>query len=105
MDKLIYNLLYSNHSLVTKRYVKGFILFIDDWLKRDRFVFISWSGCLLFPAAYLSIGGWFTGSTFITAWFTHGLASSYIEGCNFLSTAVSIIFGSYNLIYGEYIIN
>ena len=59
------------------------------WLKRDRFVFIGWSGILLFPSAYLSIGAWFTGTTFVTSWFTHGLASSYIEGCNFLTSAVS----------------
>ncbi|WAL59780.1 photosystem II D2 protein (photosystem q(a) protein) [Thermocoleostomius sinensis] len=61
----------------------------DDWLKRDRFVFIGWSGLLLFPCAYLSIGAWFTGTTFVTSWYTHGLASSYLEGCNFLTAAVS----------------
>ena len=33
---------------------------VDDWLKRDRFVFVGWSGLLLFPTAYLSVGGWFT---------------------------------------------
>ncbi|MDJ0900490.1 MAG: photosystem II D2 protein (photosystem q(a) protein), partial [Xenococcus sp. MO_188.B8] len=22
---------------------------LDDWLKRDRFVFVGWSGILLFP--------------------------------------------------------
>ena len=27
-------------------------------LKRDRFVFVGWSGLLLFPTAYLAIGGW-----------------------------------------------
>merc|ERR1719231_1709609 len=62
---------------------------LDDWLKRDRFVFIGWSGILLFPTAYLSVGGWFTGTTFVTSWYTHGLASSYLEGCNFLTAAVS----------------
>jgi photosystem II P680 reaction center D2 protein len=62
---------------------------MDDWLKRDRFVFIGWSGLILFPCAYLCLGGWFTGTTFLTSWFTHGLASSYIEGCNFLTAAVS----------------
>lgn len=62
---------------------------MDDWLKRDRFVFIGWSGLILFPCAYLCLGGWFTGTTFVTSWFTHGLASSYIEGCNFLTAAVS----------------
>ncbi|MCU0570480.1 MAG: photosystem II D2 protein (photosystem q(a) protein) [Oculatellaceae cyanobacterium Prado106] len=62
---------------------------IDDWLKRDRFVFIGWSGLLLFPCAYLAIGSWFTGTTFVSSWYTHGLASSYLEGCNFLTVAVS----------------
>jgi photosystem II P680 reaction center D2 protein len=37
----------------------------------------------------LSLGGWFTGTTFVTSWFTHGLATSYLEGCNFLTAAVS----------------
>ena len=48
---------------------------LDDWLKRDRFVFVGWSGLLLFPTAYLAIGGWLTGTTFVTSWYTHGLAS------------------------------
>ena len=34
-------------------------------LKRDRFVFVGWSGLLLFPTAYLAIGG-LTGTTFAT---------------------------------------
>jgi len=42
---------------------------VDDWLKRDRFVFVGWSGLLLFPTAYLSVGGWFTGTTFVN----HGI--------------------------------
>ena len=62
---------------------------IDDWLKRDRFVFVGWSGLLLLPTAYLAIGGWLTGTTFVTSWYTHGLASSYLEGANFLTAAVS----------------
>ena len=24
---------------------------VDDWLRRDRFVFVGWSGLLLFPCA------------------------------------------------------
>ncbi|MBD2259579.1 photosystem II D2 protein (photosystem q(a) protein), partial [Pseudanabaena sp. FACHB-2040] len=28
---------------------------LDDWLKRDRFVFIGWSGLLLFPCAYMAV--------------------------------------------------
>jgi photosystem II P680 reaction center D2 protein len=62
---------------------------LDDWLKKDRFVFIGWSGLLLFPCAYLAVGGWFTGITYVTSWYTHGLASSFLEGCNFLTVAVS----------------
>jgi len=33
---------------------------MDDWLRRDRFVFVGWSGLLLFPCAYFALGGWFT---------------------------------------------
>jgi photosystem II P680 reaction center D2 protein len=61
----------------------------DDWLKRDRFVFVGWSGILLLPTAYLSVGSWFTGTTFVSSWWSHGLASSYFEGCNFVTVAVS----------------
>ncbi len=79
------------YSLVILRQDFGKILFnlSDDWLKRDRFVFIGWSGLVLFPSAYISVGGWFTGTTFVTSWLTHVLASSYLEGCNFITSAVS----------------
>ena len=82
-------LIYSTRFLLTNGYLVGSITLLDDWLKRDRFVFIGWSGLLLFPTAYLSLGGWLTGTTFVTSWFTHGLATSYLEGCNFLTAAVS----------------
>merc|ERR1719261_1281188 len=68
---------------------RGVFDLIDDWLKRDRFVFVGWSGLLLFPSAFLAVGGWLTGITFVTSWYTHGLAISYLEGCNFLTAAVS----------------
>ena len=68
---------------------RGWFDVLDDWIKRDRFVFVGWSGLLLFPTAYLAIGGWLTGTTFVTSWYTHGLASSYLEGANFLTAAVS----------------
>jgi photosystem II P680 reaction center D2 protein len=68
---------------------RGWFDVLDDWLKRDRFVFIGWSGLILLPCAYLSIGGWFVGTTFVTSWYTHGIASSYLEGANFLTAAVS----------------
>jgi len=29
----------------------------------DRFVFVGWSGLLLFPCAYFALGGWFAGTT------------------------------------------
>ena len=72
---------------ITER--RGLFDRIDDWLRRDRFVFVGWSGLLLFPTAYLALGGWLTGTTFVTSWYTHGLATSYLEGCNFLTAAVS----------------
>eukprot|EP00850_Spirogloea_muscicola_P023831 SM000392S14720 [mRNA] locus=s392:35282:39638:- [translate_table: standard] len=68
---------------------KGLFDSMDDWLRRDRFVFVGWSGLLLFPCAYFALGGWLTGITFVTSWYTHGLASSFLEGCNFLTAAVS----------------
>ena len=68
---------------------RGSFDLLDDWLKRSLFVFSGWSGLLLFPPAYVSLGGWFTGTTFVTSWYTHGLASSYLEGCNFFTAAVS----------------
>merc|ERR1711968_123210 len=54
---------------------RGWFDVLDDWLKRDRFVFVGWSGILLFPTAYMAIGGWLTGTTFVTSWYTHGIAS------------------------------
>ena len=74
---------------------RGWFDVLDDWLKRDRFVFVGWSGLLLFPTAYLAIGGWLTGTTFVTSWYTHGLASSYLEGANFLTAAVSTLLQGY----------
>ena len=70
-------------------YFIGSLILLDDWLKRDRFVYIGWSGILFLPNAYLSLGSWFFGTTFVTSLFTHGLASSYLEGCNFITASVS----------------
>jgi photosystem II P680 reaction center D2 protein len=30
---------------------RGIFELVDDWLKRDRFIFIGWSGLLFFPCA------------------------------------------------------
>jgi len=86
---LVYSASVWTRFLEKKGYLLGSATLLDDWLKRDRFVFIGWSGCLLFPTAYLSLGAWFTGTTFVTSWFTHALATSYLEGCNFITAAVS----------------
>jgi photosystem II P680 reaction center D2 protein len=75
--------------MATKAYLPGSVTLLDDWLKRDRFVFIGWSGILLFPTAYLAVGAWFTATSFVTSFFTHGLATSYLEGSNFLTAAAS----------------
>jgi photosystem II P680 reaction center D2 protein len=61
------------------------ILILYDWLKKDRFVFVGWSGLLLFPTAYLAVGGW-TGTTFVTSWYTW-FSNFILEGCN-LTAAV-----------------
>jgi photosystem II P680 reaction center D2 protein len=37
----------------------------------------------------LAIGGWFVATTFVTSYYTHGIASSYLEGCNFITSAAS----------------
>ena len=36
---------------------RGWFDVLDDWLKRDRFVFVGWSGLLLSATAYLAVGG------------------------------------------------
>lgn len=82
-------LIYSTRFIASKSYLPASLTLLDDWLKRDRFVFIGWSGLLLFPTAYLAAGGWFTATTFVTSFFTHGLVTSYLEACNFLTAAVS----------------
>ena len=54
-------------------------------LKRDRFVFVGGLDFFFFPLLILQLGSWLTGTTFVTSWYTHGLASSYLEGANFLT--------------------
>ena len=34
---------------------RGWFDVLDDWLKRDRFVFVGWSGLLLFPLLILQL--------------------------------------------------
>ena len=57
----------------------------------NAIVLSLWAGLdyYFFPLLILAIGGWLTGTTFATSWYTHGLASSYLEGANFLTASVS----------------
>ena len=49
-----------------------------------------WVGLDYYFSHCLSCNWWAaTGTTFVTSWYTHGLASSYLEGANFLTAAVS----------------
>ena len=50
--------------MASKAYLPGSLTLLDDWLKRDRFVFIGWSGLLLFPTAYLSAANRFWSQVF-----------------------------------------
>ena len=36
-------------AVVRAQNERGVFDVLDDWLKRDRFVFVGWSGILLFP--------------------------------------------------------
>jgi photosystem II P680 reaction center D2 protein len=47
---------------------EGLFGLIDDWLKRDRFVFVGWSGLLISLCLFI-LGGWLTGITFVTSWY------------------------------------
>ena len=86
--------------MATSGYLLGSITLLDDWLKRDRFVFLGWSGLFLFPTAYLSLGAWLTGTTFVTSWFTHGLATSYLEGCNVLTQHLPTVWAIHYYCFG-----
>ena len=61
------NLYFASNFMVTQGYSIGSTTFLDDWLKRDRFVFLGWSGLILFPTAYVSLGAWFITTSFITS--------------------------------------
>ena len=78
--------------------------YMHDWLRRERFVFVGWSGLLLLTCAYLAVGSFLTGITYVSSYYTHGIASSFIEGCNVLTAAVSTpsnVFGHSLLMFGD----
>ncbi|RYR38177.1 hypothetical protein Ahy_A09g043146 [Arachis hypogaea] len=64
---------------------KIYCLMIDGIQKEEGHY---WYSLLLFSCAYFASGDWFIGTTFVTLSYTHVLASSYLEGCNFLTAAV-----------------
>ena len=53
---------------------RGYFDLVDDWLKRDQ-LRLYWLelDSYFYLAAYMAIGGWLTGTTFVTSWYTHGL--------------------------------
>ena len=52
---------------------------MDDWLRRERFVFLGWSGLMLFPTAYLALGGLWT---FVAFHGTLGLVGATVRDCS-----------------------
>ena len=74
------------NSISLLRSYDYFITFTPNYTKRmvrcpwmtglNAIVLSLWAGLdyLLLPTAYLAIGGWLTGTTFATSWYTHGLA-------------------------------
>jgi hypothetical protein len=74
---------YSNNQEYLWNTQNNLFDIVDDWLRRDRFIFVDWFDLLLFPCAYFAVG---VGSkphryhlcNFISL-YTYGLASSYLE--------------------------
>ncbi len=54
------------------------LLILDDWLRRERFIYIEWSGIVLFLCSYPCSGSGFAGTTFIIG-YSLGLGSSTLE--------------------------
>ena len=63
---------------------RGWFDVLDDWIKRDRFVFVGLVWTTSFPLliSQLVAAYW---HYVCHSWYTHGLASSYLEGANFLT--------------------
>ena len=47
------NLIYSAVYVDRRGFLGGAVMLLDDWLKRDRFVLIGWSGLYYFPLLIL----------------------------------------------------
>ena len=61
----------ASSTLTPQVYQEGWFDKLDDWLKRDRFVFVGWSGLLLFPACEprKAVGVWYC-LTSLSPWTT-----------------------------------
>ena len=64
---------------------RGWFDVLDDCL--NGIALSLWVGLdyFFFPLLILQLKMLTTGTTFVTSWYTHGLASSYLEGANFLT--------------------
>ena len=63
-----------------------------SWMTGLNAIVLSlWVGLdsFFFPLLISQLVKPLTGTSFVTSWYTHGLASSYLEGANFLTAAVS----------------
>jgi photosystem II P680 reaction center D2 protein len=59
---------------------RGLFDVADDWLRRDRFFsLVVWSTFITLCV----FRSWWLVNRNQVSWYTHGLASSYLEGCNF----------------------
>ena len=68
---------------------RGWFDVLDDCLNEIVSFLLVGLDFFFFPLLILLLAVGLTGTTFVTSWFTHGLASSYLEGANFLTAAVS----------------
>ena len=66
---------------------RGWFDVLDDSLLNEIALSL-WVGLdyFFFPLLIWQLVCFFTGTTFVTSWYTHGLASSYLEGANFLTS-------------------
>ena len=77
----------SFYSFLVKKRQRGWFDVLDDCAQTRSLClcgFCLWVWTPSFSHC-LSCNWWaLTGTTFVTSWYTHGLASSYLEGANFL---------------------
>ena len=70
---------------------RGWFDVLDDWILNATALSL-WDLVWTTSFSHCLSCNWMdsiTGTTFVTSWYTHGLASSYLEGANFLTADVS----------------